>query len=86
MPISPAKLDRYAIDLFCRMGATADVTLQSLLKEMHALRAALEQTNRVGPRIQIALARMQAQEERVRNATRELQQVRNQIPAVQGQR
>lgn len=56
-----------------------DATLQTLLKEVHALRIALERSNQIGPKVQIALARMQLQEERVRTANRQLQDARNKI-------
>jgi hypothetical protein len=60
-----------------------DTTIQALLKEVHALRIAMEQTNQIGPRIQIILARIQLQEERVRNATRELQDARDRLADTQ---
>jgi uncharacterized phage infection (PIP) family protein YhgE len=56
-----------------------DATLQTLLKEVHALRIALERSNQIGPKVQIALARMQLQEERVRNANRQLQDARDSL-------
>jgi septal ring factor EnvC (AmiA/AmiB activator) len=70
--------------LFSSSFAVAqDATLQSLLKEVHALRIALERSNQIGPKVQIALARMQLQEERVRNANRQLQDARDKITNVQ---
>src|SRR6266446_3931271 len=63
-----------------------DATIQALLKEVHALRVALEQTNQIGPRIQIVLARIQMQEERVRNSTRQLQEVRDKVADIQTKR
>jgi predicted nucleic acid-binding Zn-ribbon protein len=56
-----------------------DTTLQTLLKEVHALRIAMEHSNQIAPKVQIALARMQVQEERVRNANRQLQDARNRV-------
>ena len=56
-----------------------ETTLQTLLKEVHALRIAMEHSNQIAPKVQIALARMQVQEERVRNANRQLQDARNRI-------
>ncbi len=56
-----------------------EATLQTLLKEVHALRIAMEHSNQIAPKVQIALARMQLQEERVRNANRQLQDARNRI-------
>ena len=63
-----------------------DATIQALLKEVHALRIALEQSNQIGPRIQIVLARIQLQEERVRNATRQLQEARDKLAEIQTKR
>jgi hypothetical protein len=51
-------------------------TLETLLKEVRALRIAMERSNQIAPRIQIALARIQLQEERVRNAARQLEAAR----------
>ena len=58
---------------------TQEDTLQTLLKEVHALRVAMERSNQIAPKVQIALARMQLQEERVRNANRQLQDARDKI-------
>jgi hypothetical protein len=63
-----------------------EATMQALLKEVRALRLAIEQSNQIAPRIQIAVARMQAQEERVRNATRHLQEVRDKIADTESKR
>ncbi len=64
-------------------NVSQEATIQALLKEVHALRVALEQSNQIGPRIQIVLARIQLQEERVRNATRQLQDARDKIAEIQ---
>jgi chromosome segregation ATPase len=66
--------------------ASQDATIQALLKEVHALRVALEQSNQIGPRIQIALARIQMREERVRNATRQLQDAHERLVDTQTKR
>jgi GTPase involved in cell partitioning and DNA repair len=63
-----------------------DATIQALLKEVHALRVALEQSNQIGPRIQIVLARIQLQEERVRSATRQVQEARDHLAELQSRR
>ena len=60
-----------------------ETTLQTLLKEVHALRIAMEHSNQIAPKVQIALARMQVQEERVRNANRQLQDARNRLRDVE---
>jgi hypothetical protein len=63
-----------------------DATIQALLKEVHALRIALERGNQIGPKIQIALARMQLQEEQVRDATHQVQDIRERIGDIQNRR
>jgi len=67
-------------------AASQDATIQALLKEVHALRIALESSYQIGPKIQIALAKMQLQEERVRNATRQLQDARDKVADFQTKR
>ena len=64
-------------------AASQDATIQALLKEVHALRVALERSNQIGPKVQIALARMQFEEERVRNANHELLETRERVTDVQ---
>ena len=61
-------------------------TLQALLNEVKLLRAALERSNQLGPRIQIALARMQFQEERVRSATRRMESAHDEVSNAQRRR
>ena len=61
-------------------------TLQALLNEVRLLRAALERSNQLAPRIQIALARMQFQEERVRTATRRVETARDEVSNAQHRR
>jgi chromosome segregation ATPase len=56
-----------------------DATIQALLNEVHALRLALEQSNRIVPAVQIALAQMQMMDERVRSAAKQLQDVRDKM-------
>jgi len=56
-----------------------DATLQAVLNEVHALRLALEQNNRIGPAVQIAVAQMQMMDERARDAAKQLQGVRDKI-------
>jgi chromosome segregation ATPase len=57
-------------------GATPDV-LPALLTEVRGLRAAMEQMASAGPRVQLALGRLQLQEQRIQNLVRRLEQVRN---------
>jgi len=63
-----------------------DATLQRLLQEVHSLRLALEKSNQIAPRVQIALARMQYQQERVREAERQLETARGRLTDVQTHR
>ncbi len=56
-------------------GQNADV-LGALLVEVRGLRAALEQMAAAGPRIQLATARLQLQEQRVNSLVRRLDDVR----------
>jgi len=46
----------------------------------------MEQSIRSAPEIQIVLARIQIQEERVRNATRQLQDARDKVTDIQARR
>jgi hypothetical protein len=61
-------------------------TLQALLNEVKLLRAAVERSNQLAPRIQIALARMQFQEERVRSATRRAESAHDELSNTQRRR
>ncbi|HEV8038167.1 MAG TPA: hypothetical protein VGP62_04830 [Bryobacteraceae bacterium] len=63
-------------------GATSDgATMQALLTEVHQLRIALEKATVVVPRMQLALQRMLAQEQKVARVSQQLQDVRKQIDA-----
>jgi capsule polysaccharide export protein KpsE/RkpR len=55
--------------------ASADV-LPALLTEVRGLRAAMEQVASAGPRVQLALGRVQLQEQRINNLIRRLDEVR----------
>src|SRR5258708_16501875 len=61
-------------------------TLQALLNEVRLLRAALERSNLLAPKIQIALARMQFEEERVRTATRRVETAHDEVSNAQHRR
>ena len=67
-------------------SSTQQTTLDVLLNEVRALRLALERTNQLGPRIQIALARMQFQEERVRSIARQMETAHNDALNTQNKR
>ncbi len=59
-------------------GQNADV-LGALLVEVRGLRAALEQMASAGPRIQLATARLQLQEQRINSLVRRLDDVRGNL-------
>jgi chromosome segregation ATPase len=52
-------------------------TLPALLTEVRGIRAALEQSTIVGPRVQLALGRLQLQEQRVNTMLRRLESLRD---------
>ena len=53
--------------------------LPALLSEVHALRVAMEQQATVGPRVQLTLARLNIEEQRVTHLAAELNNVRQQL-------
>ena len=55
--------------------APAPDTISALLVEVRGLRGALEQMATAGPRVQLALGRVQLQEQRILNQTRRLDEV-----------
>lgn len=60
--------------------ATSDTSvLQALLAEVHELRLAMERSNALGPRMQLAVLRFQMQQTRVDRLERELRDIRNQL-------
>jgi chromosome segregation ATPase len=58
-------------------------TLSALLTEVRGLRAAIEQMASAGPRVQLAMGRLQLQEQRVNTMIRRLDDVRAQMSAVE---
>ena len=62
---------------------TQDV-LPALLIEVRGLRAAMEQMAAAGPRVQLALGRVQLQEQRINNGIRRLDELRAAAAAAQG--
>jgi len=58
---------------------SSDAALQALLTEVRQLRLALERSAVVSPKIQMTLQRMQLQQDAVARASRELEDVRNQL-------
>jgi len=63
-------------------GGQTDV-LAALLTEVRGLRAAMEQMATAGPRVQLALGRLQLQEQRVNTLARRLETVRTTLSAAQ---
>jgi hypothetical protein len=63
-------------------GGQTDV-LAALLTEVRGLRAAMEQMAAAGPRVQLALGRLQLQEQRVNTVVRRLEAVRTNLSAAQ---
>jgi peptidoglycan hydrolase CwlO-like protein len=59
--------------------ATDQDVLPALLIEVRGLRAAMEQMASAGPQVQLALGRLQLQEQRVNNLLRRIETVQNEI-------
>src|SRR5687767_14532699 len=59
--------------------------LSALLVEVRGLRAAMEQMASAGPRVQLALGRLQLQEQRLNTLVRRLEGVRDQLAQAQRQ-
>jgi hypothetical protein len=66
-------------------GASAgpQTAIPELLVEVRALRVAMEQMASAGPRVQLALGRLQLQEQRVNNLLRRQEGVRAMLPLLQ---
>src|SRR5262245_26007144 len=65
-----------------RQGSQEDV-LPALLVEVRGLRAAMEQMASAGPRVQLALGRVQLQEQRVNNLLRRIDESRGHLADAQ---
>jgi chromosome segregation ATPase len=63
--------------------ADADV-LPALLTEVRGLRAAMEKMASAGPRVQLALGRVQLQEQRINSLIRRLDEMRTAVAGAQG--
>lgn len=64
-------------------AAAAQDVLPALLAEVKGLRAAMEAMASAGPRVQLALGRLQLQEQRVNNLIRRLEETRNRLSSAQ---
>lgn len=63
--------------------AAREDVLTSLLTEVRGLRVAIEQMASAGPRVQLAMGRLQLQEQRVNTLQRRLDDLRDQIAATE---
>src|SRR5882672_10807426 len=63
-------------------AAQAPDPLTALLGEVHALRIAMEQSATVAPRVQLTLARLNIEEQRIAQLAAQLDQVRRELTAV----
>jgi chromosome segregation ATPase len=59
--------------------ATDQDVLPALLIEVRGLRAAMEQMASAGPQVQLALGRLQLQEQRVNNLLRRMESIQNEL-------
>jgi hypothetical protein len=59
----------------------APETIVALLGEVHALRVAMEQSAIVAPRVQLTLARLNIEEQRIAQLSAQLEQVRRELTA-----
>ena len=59
--------------------APATPTLETLLKEVHQLRLALERSAQIAPRIQIAVERLKLQQEQVARTAQQLDELRRDL-------
>jgi predicted nucleic acid-binding Zn-ribbon protein len=62
-----------------QVASSSPDVLSALLVEVRGLRSAMEQMASAGPRVQLALGRLQLQEQRVNTLARRLEDVRNSI-------
>lgn len=73
-----------AARVYTSAGAQAqDNILPALLTEVRGLRAAMEQMAAAGPRVQLALGRLQLQEQRVNTLIRRLEETRSRLASAQ---
>ena len=71
------------IDGRAQAPATPPEVLAALLVEVRGLRAAMEQMASAGPRVQLALGRLQLQEQRVNTLVRGLEEARSRLAQTQ---
>ena len=77
----------FATSMIARQARQDPDVLAALLVEVRGLRAAMEQLGSAGPRIQLAMGRLQLNEQRITTFMRRLDEVRDRrIPAEQAVR
>jgi chromosome segregation ATPase len=74
---------RSGVSAQVRQTAQDQDVLPALLTEVRSLRVAMEQMASAGPRVQLALGRLQLQEQRVNTVVRQLDSVRSGLAATQ---
>src|SRR5437763_10887218 len=62
-----------------RQTAPSPDPMTALLSEVHALRVAMEQSATVAPRVQLTLARLNIEEQRISQLAAQLEQVRREL-------
>jgi len=70
----------YSVKASPQAGQTQD-PIPALLAEVHALRIAMEQSATVAPRVQLTLARLNIEEQRIAQLAGQLDQVRRELSA-----
>jgi chromosome segregation ATPase len=72
-----------SLTAWSEQSTPAPDVLTALLTEVRGLRAAMERMASAGPQVQLALGRLQLQEQRIMNQVRRLDQVRASLVAAQ---
>src|SRR5262245_7461133 len=81
--IAGLAVSTHASQSTARQSVTQEDVVPALLVEVRGLRAAMEQMASAGPRVQLALGRVQLQEQRVNNLMRRIEDSRNQVAGTQ---
>src|SRR6266545_8160530 len=68
----------YTVRAASQAGAPID-PIAALLSEVHALRMTIEQSATVAPRVQLTLARLNIEEQRITQVATQLEQVRREL-------
>jgi hypothetical protein len=73
----------HAAGVLAQGAAAPPDVISALLVEVRGLRAAMEQMASAGPRVQLALGRLQLQEQRVNTLVRRLEEIKARLPSAQ---